>query len=99
LYKSFKVVLISLILINFSHTGFAQADSTTYLSDIKLELKKENPNNRTINLVFHRHSVPAGYFKTPVVNSLHAYPFLVLKQVKEIYPTAVVNVIVTSIGG
>ena len=93
-----KFAIISL-LINCSYNGFAQADSATYLNGIKIELKKEYPKNRTINLVFHGHSVPAGYFKTPVVNSLQAYPSLVLKKIKEMYPTAVVNVIVTAIGG
>lgn len=70
-----------------------------YLIDIKTELKEEWPNNRTINLVFHGHSVPAGYFKTPVVNTLESYPYLVLKELKSIYPYAVINVINTSIGG
>ncbi|MEJ7830163.1 MAG: SGNH/GDSL hydrolase family protein, partial [Segetibacter sp.] len=94
-----KFIFISLLIIHQFHYGFAQADSTTYLSLIKTELKEEYPKNRTISLVFHGHSVPAGYFKTPVVNTLQSYPFLVLKQVKEKYPTAVVNVIVTAIGG
>jgi lysophospholipase L1-like esterase len=59
----------------------------------------EWPKNRTINLVFHGHSVPAGYFKTPVVNTLASYPYLVLKDLKSAYPMTVVNVINTSIGG
>ncbi len=75
------------------------ADPGTYLDDLKTELKKEWPNNRTINLVFHGHSVPAGYFKTPVVNTLEAYPYQLLRQIKARYPHAVVNVINTSIGG
>jgi len=70
-----------------------------YLSDLKTELQKEWPKNRTINIVFHGHSVPAGFFKTPNVNTLSAYPNLFLKKLKEIYPYAVVNVIVTAIGG
>ena len=70
-----------------------------YLSDLKTELQKEWPKNRTINIVFHGHSVPAGYFKTPHVNTMGAYPNLFLKKLKEIYPYAVVNVIVTAIGG
>lgn len=74
-------------------------DPATYLSDIKEELTKQWPKNRTINLVFHGHSVPAGYFKTPVVNTLEAYPYLLLRLIKEKYPYAVVNVINTSIGG
>lgn len=74
-------------------------DPSTYLDNLKVELKKEWPHNRTINLVFHGHSVPAGYFKTPVVNTLEAYPYQLLRQIKARYPHAVVNVINTSIGG
>lgn len=70
-----------------------------YLKDIKTELKKEWPDNRTINLVFHGHSVPAGFFKTPVVNTLDSYPYQVLARLKTTYPTAVINVINTAIGG
>jgi lysophospholipase L1-like esterase len=70
-----------------------------YLSDLKTELQKEWPKNKTINIVFHGHSVPAGFFKTPNVNTLSAYPNLFLKKLKEIYPYTVVNVIVTAIGG
>jgi lysophospholipase L1-like esterase len=75
------------------------ADPSNYLTDIKLEMQKEWPKNRTINIVFHGHSVPAGYFKTPQVNTMGAYPNLFLKKLKTIYPLAVVNVIVTAIGG
>ena len=74
-------------------------DPAIYLSELKTELKKEWPENRTINIVFHGHSVPAGYFKTPHVNALSAYPSLVFQKIKTIYPYAVVNVIVTAIGG
>ena len=75
------------------------ADAANYLNDLKIELQKEWPKNRTINIVFHGHSVPAGYFKTPVVNTLAAYPYQVLGKLKPMYPYAVVNVIITSIGG
>jgi lysophospholipase L1-like esterase len=43
--------------------------------------------------------VPSGYFRTPDVRTLQAYPQLVLEAVKEAYPCAVVNAIVTAIGG
>ncbi|RYZ63101.1 MAG: SGNH/GDSL hydrolase family protein [Chitinophagaceae bacterium] len=79
--------------------SFAQASITDYLADIKKELKKEWPKNRVVNLVFHGHSVPAGYFKTPVVNTFDSYPFLAFKRIKELYPNAVVNVIITAKGG
>ena len=75
------------------------ADTATYLADIRLELTKQWPANRTINIVFHGHSVPAGYFKTPEVRTLDAYPHLALKLLKETYPFASLNIIITSIGG
>jgi lysophospholipase L1-like esterase len=62
-------------------------------------MKTEWPKNRTINIVFHGHSVPAGYFKTPTVNTLGAYPFQVLQALKNTYPLAVINLINTAIGG
>ena len=75
------------------------AFKANYLEKIKAEMLVEWPKNRTINLVFHGHSVPAGYFKTPVVNTLASYPYLVLKDIKLAYPLTVVNIINTSIGG
>jgi lysophospholipase L1-like esterase len=74
-------------------------EKDNYLESIKQELIKQWPKNRTINLVFHGHSVPSGYFKTPDVKTLQAYPHLLLKGLKQIYPYAVVNSILTCIGG
>lgn len=81
------------------NTTSGKANPSTYLSDLKKEMQIAWPKNKTINIVFHGHSVPAGYFKTPEVNTLSAYPALVLKKIKALYPYAVVNVIVTAIGG
>jgi acyl-CoA thioesterase-1 len=78
---------------------FDVADPATFLTDIRTELTKEWPKNRSITLLFHGHSVPAGYFKTPVVNTLGAYPNQLLKRLKERYPYAVINILVTAIGG
>ncbi|MFS4417268.1 SGNH/GDSL hydrolase family protein [Maribacter sp. 2307ULW6-5] len=91
----------TLLLCLFCNTLGAQSvpSARSYLDPLKVQLKEEWPRNKTVNLVFHGHSVPAGYFKTPLVNSLEAYPHLVLEKVKEMYPTAVVNTIVTAIGG
>ncbi|MDR0724969.1 MAG: SGNH/GDSL hydrolase family protein [Prevotellaceae bacterium] len=75
------------------------AERETYLNDTKAELMKKWPQNRTVNLVFHGHSVPSGYFRTPDVRTLQSYPHLVLEAVKEAYPYAVVNAIVTAVGG
>jgi acyl-CoA thioesterase I len=70
-----------------------------YLDSLKKELTVKWPANRTINLVFHGHSVPAGYFRTREVHTLEAYPMVTLRLIKEKYPFAVVNCITTSIGG
>jgi hypothetical protein len=43
--------------------------------------------------------VPAGYFKTPEVRTFDSYPHLVHRALKERFPFAVLNVIVTAIGG
>ncbi len=75
------------------------ADKSSYLKYITSLLQKKWPNNRTINIVCHGHSVPAGYFKTPLVNTFEAYPHLLHKELKKRFPFAVINVIVTAIGG
>ena len=49
-----------------------------YLAELKEKLVLKWPNNRTINVVFHGHSVPSGYFRGGHVNTLAAYPHLFL---------------------
>lgn len=94
-----KFILISLM----SAIGMlscAQVPSKdTYLDSFKDELQKKWPQNKTLNIVFHGHSVPTGYARTPQVNTLQAYPHMLLYGIKTQYPNAVVNVITTSIGG
>jgi len=75
------------------------ADTATYLDSIKKELKTVWPHNRTINLVFHGHSVVAGYQDKHEVHTFESYPYLLLKKLKALYPYAVINVIVTAKGG
>ncbi|MBC8547619.1 SGNH/GDSL hydrolase family protein [Clostridiaceae bacterium NSJ-31] len=77
----------------------AAANPLTYLEAIRGMLAKQWPDNRTVNLVCHGHSVPAGYFATPFVNTFEAYPALLHRAIKERFPFAVLNVIVTAIGG
>lgn len=95
--KNLLLILLAAFLLSFQTN--TSADPATYLNELKSQLKIEWPKNRTINLVFHGHSVPAGYFKTPVVNTLEAYPYQVLRELKAQYPYAVINIINTSIGG
>ena len=98
-----KLILFTIILLScvgHSQNGKPErSGSNSYLNELKTELQKKWPGNKTINIIFHGHSVPSGYFKTPQVNTLSAYPYLFLKKLKSIYPFAVVNVIVTAIGG
>ncbi len=77
----------------------AYANKSTYLTNLAEALKKQWPENRTINIVCHGHSVPAGYHKTPDVRPFDSYPHLLHRALKERYPHAVLNVIVTAIGG
>ena len=93
-------ILLFPLCIFFSFQTFCQATSPKeYLSEIKQDLQKKWPRNRTITLLFHGHSVPAGYFKTPTVNTFGAYPLQLLGLIKEEYPYAIVNVINTAKGG
>jgi lysophospholipase L1-like esterase len=75
------------------------ADKERYLIEIIRAFLQPWPGNRTVNIVCHGHSVPAGYFTTPVVDSLHAYPQLLFVGLKERFVHAMLNVIVTAIGG
>ena len=74
-------------------------EKAAYRSGITENLRNHWPENRTINIVCHGHSVPAGYFATPMVDSLNAYPHLLHVGLKHRFPFAVINVIVTAIGG
>ncbi|MBE0544095.1 MAG: SGNH/GDSL hydrolase family protein [Verrucomicrobia bacterium] len=76
-----------------------QVEPASYLSDVTAELRCHWPTNRTVNVVCHGHSVPAGYFRTPIVDTFNAYPHLLHRGLKERFPHAVLNVIVTAIGG
>ncbi len=75
------------------------ASPTNYLAPVISLLETKWPSNRVVNIVCHGHSVPAGYFKTPAVDSLHAYPNRLRLALAEKYTNAVINVIVTAIGG
>ncbi len=71
------------------------ADKEKYLVDFMQEMLKTWPGNRLVNLVCHGHSVPAGYFTTPLIDSLNAYPHLLFVGLKERFAHAALNVIVT----
>jgi len=70
-----------------------------YLSALCDTLACRWPDNRTVNIVCHGHSVPSGYACTPFVDSFNAYPHLMHRTLARRFPYAVINVIVTAIGG
>ncbi|RYG49033.1 SGNH/GDSL hydrolase family protein [bacterium] len=79
--------------------ALAQVPMSDYLSDVVAEMTKEWPGNRTVEIVCHGHSVPAGYAKTPEVRTLDAYPNLLREGLSRRFTKAVINVTVTAIGG
>jgi lysophospholipase L1-like esterase len=74
-------------------------DRQQYLAPLTAVMQVEWPQNRTLHIVCHGHSVPAGYFRTPVVDTFRAYPHLLHVALKQRHPFAVVDVIVSAIGG
>ena len=103
IYIAMKRILFTLLALFFLHFDSKCQTSdgidTSYLSVIKTELSKERPENRNINLVFNGHSGPAGSWNNHEVHTLESYPNLVLKKLKAIYPLAVINIIITAVGG
>jgi len=93
--------LSSLLVVSILVAGSATSavSNRAYLHNLVVEMRKPWPENRTVNIVCHGHSVPAGYFQTPKVDTFNAYPHLLHKALKERFPNAVLNVIVTAIGG
>ena len=93
------VLLLAGLIRSTATAGPAPADPASYLAEITALMSVKWPANRMVNIVCHGHSVPAGYFKTPVVDTFNAYPHLLHCGLKELYPYAVINVTVTAIGG
>lgn len=75
------------------------ASPSTYLSPLVEQLQKQWPGNRTINIVCHGQNVAAGYFAAPFVDSFNAYPHLLHRFLKERFPFAIINVLVSARGG
>lgn len=89
-------MVCALVLAMTNHQVPSSAEFAKPLAQL---LEAEWPKNRAVTIVCHGHSVPAGYFKTPVVQTFDAYPHLLHVALKTRFPHAVVNVIVTAIGG
>lgn len=80
------------------HPGPAPAEPH-YLQDVIDQLNTPWPDNHIVNIVCHGHSVPAGYFRTPAVHTFESYPHLLHLSLKSRFPCALINVIVTAVGG
>jgi lysophospholipase L1-like esterase len=96
---SFAALFLAMAIAAQATTTQPSTSSPDPLARVKQQLALQFPHNRTINIVCHGHSVVAGYFKTPAVHTMDAYPHLLHEAICNAYPTAVVNVIVTAIGG
>ncbi|MEY4565307.1 MAG: hypothetical protein RLY14_277 [Planctomycetota bacterium] len=70
-----------------------------YFGGLIEEMKIHWPANRRITIVAHGHSVPAGYFKTPEIRTFDSYPSLLHQRLATLFPTAVIEMVVTAIGG
>lgn len=75
------------------------ADPKTYLAEFARLARVDWPQNRTLNVVCHGHSVPSGYFQTPEISTHESYPHFLHVALAKKYSHAVINVIVTAIGG
>ena len=96
---AFQLALLLASLLASASLRAETARPDNYLTNLTSELRHQWPTNRMIQIVCHGHSVPAGYFKTPVVDTFNAYPHLLHRGLKERFPFAVLNVTVTAIGG
>ena len=102
----YRLLSIVLVLVSCVPPGIADerapgsvADPATYLDEFCELAAMRWPANRTLRIVCHGHSVPAGYFRTPEVRTFDSYPHLLHVRLKESFPHAVLNVVVTAIGG
>jgi hypothetical protein len=90
-----KHLLVFIVLL----AGCSKPAPVKTLASVRVELNKQWKDNRIINLVFHGHSVPAGFHVTPEIKPFESYPHLVYVGLKKKYPYAQINCIVTAVGG
>ena len=74
-------------------------DRKRYLAEVLDMLAKTWPDNKTVQIVCHGHSVPAGYKTPPLLDPFHAYPHYLHRLIKERYQFGALNMIVTAVGG
>ena len=75
------------------------ADKQTYLASLTGSLRKQWPDYRPHTFVCHGHSVVTGAYAKSMVRPFDAYPHLWHRLLNEKFPTALINVFVSAIGG
>lgn len=75
------------------------ADKKDYLKELAEKLKKVWPDNESIMVACHGHSIPCGYMADNVTSPFDAYPHLFHAALAERFPHSVINVAVTAKGG
>jgi len=97
------VVFLQIVLLSFGQQSLSAdqqgANNKTYLADLSNKLNKRHPHNPIVNIICIGNSVPAGYAKTPLIDPFSAYPHLLHRGLKQRYPYAILNVIVSARGG
>lgn len=74
-------------------------DKKDYLKDMMEKLRKVWPDNESMTVVCHGHSIPCGYMADNVTRPFDAYPHLFHTALAERFPHSVINVMVTATGG
>lgn len=75
------------------------ADRRTYLRGLRDSLRAQWPDYRPHSIACHGHSVVTGAFAKSEVRPFDSYPHLLHRALNERFPTALINVIVTALGG
>ena len=63
------------------------------------DFRRKPSGNPPLNVVWHGHSVVAGYHKSPENRPFDSYPFLVFQGLNQRFPTVSISNITTAIGG
>jgi len=90
---------VSMLIVFNICIGSVFADGYTSIDQVKVELGKSFPDSKTINIVAFGDSVPAGFANTPKTQTKYAYPRLLSDYLSDKYPTSMVNVIASGVGG
>lgn len=97
--RSFALSVVFVVLLIGDRATSQEVTATASLPEVMKQLQLKWPANRTIRFVFHGHSVPAGYFRTPEIRRFDSYPLLFQQELCKRFPTAAIDVNVTAIGG